>query len=248
VRVLLWLERQLAASRVSIALATPVVVFVVLDLAIQIIVRRVWGADDSLFLWEWQAILIPLLIFLAGYLVTMVAVIAQMRRLGWWRLLESNRSLDAIRSLNWRDFERFVAAAFTEKGWNPELVGQRGPDGGVDLLLKKGKQQAIVQCKQRRFPTGPYVTEAEVREFAGVITARKAVKGYLVTSGVFAPEAAEFGEKIPQLEMIDGNDLLAMVGRCPKCKAALQPKQGKYGLFLSCVRFPVCDGAVNLAA
>jgi hypothetical protein len=248
VRVLLWLERQLAASRVSIALAAPVVFFVLLDLAIQIIVRRMWAADNSLLLWEWQAIVIPLLIFLAGYAVTIVAVVAQMRRLGWWRLLESNRSLEAIRSLNWRDFERLVAAAFTEKGWNPELVGQRGPDGGVDLVLKKAKQQAIVQCKQRRFPTGPYVTETEVREFAGVLTARKAVKGYLVTSGVFAPDAVEFGEKIPQLEMIDGNDLLAMVGRCPKCKAALQPRQGKYGLFLSCVRFPVCDGAVNLAA
>jgi len=248
VNVLVWLERQLAASRLSIALATPVLVFVLLDLVTQIIVREFWGTGTSIFLWEWQAIVIPLFIFLAGYAVTMVAVVAQMRRWGWWRLLESNRSLDAIRSLNCADFERLVAAAFTEKGWNPQVVGQNGPDGGVDLILRKGKQQAIVQCKQRRFPTGAYVTELEVREFAGVITARKAAKGYLVTSGVFAPEAAEFGEKIAQMDLIDGNDLLAMVGRCPKCKAGLQPKQSKHGLFLSCVRYPDCDGALNLAA
>lgn len=92
------------------------------------------------------------------------------------------------------------------------------------------------------------MTEREVREFVGVIAARKAAKGFLVTSGVFAPEAKEFSEKIPQLEMIDGHDLLQMVGRCPKCRAGLQPKQGKYGLFLSCVRYPACDGALNLAA
>jgi restriction endonuclease/topoisomerase-like DNA binding C4 zinc finger protein len=246
-KVLAWLEHRLAAARLSIALATPVVVFVLLDLAVQAIVRQFWGSSDFL-LWEWQAITIPTLIFIAAYGVTIVAVVAQMRRWGWWRLLESNRSLDAIRSLNWRDFERFVAAAFTEKGWNPEVVGQSGPDGGIDLILRKGKQQALVQCKQRRFASGAYVTEQEVREFAGVVAARKAVKAYLVTSGVFAPEAAEFGEKIPQLELIDGTELLAMVGHCPKCKADLEPKQGKYGLFLSCVRYPECDGAVNLAA
>src|SRR5947209_7929828 len=156
--VLVWLERQLARTRASIALATPVVVFVLLDLAVQVIVHQIWSPDTSIFLWEWQAVLIPLFIFVAAYAVTIVAVVAQMRRWGWWRLLESNRSLDAIRSLNWRDFERLVAAAFAEKGWNPELVGQNSPDGGIDLTMKKGKQQAIVQCKQRRFPAGAYVT------------------------------------------------------------------------------------------
>ena len=246
-KALAWLEHQLAATRLSVALATPVVAFVILDLIVQAIVRQIWDTN-AFFLWEWQAVLIPSLIFVAAYAVTIVAVVAQMRRWGWWRLLESNRSLDTIRALNWRDFERFVAAAFSEKGWNPELVGQSGTDAGIDLLLRKGKQQAIVQCKQRRFPGGTYVTEHEVREFAGVVAARKAVKAYLVTSGVFAPEAAEFGDKIPQLEMIDGTELLAMVGRCPKCKAGLEPRQGKYGLFLSCVRYPDCDGAVNLAA
>jgi restriction system protein len=247
VKVLAWLEHQLATTRLSIALAIPVVVFVILDLAVQAIVRLIWDSN-AFFLWEWQAVLIPTVIFVAAYGVTIVAVVGQMRRWGWWRLLESNRSLDAIRALNWRDFERFVAAAFSEKGWNPEVVGQSGPDGGIDLVLRKGKQQAIVQCKQRRFPSGAYVTEHEVREFAGVVASRKAVKAYLVTSGVFAPEATEFGEKIGQLELIDGKDLLAMVGRCPKCKAGLEPKHGKYGLFLSCVRYPDCDGAVNLAA
>lgn len=244
-KFLAWVEHQLAAARLSIALATPVVVFVILDLGVQAIVRLLWD-HNAFFLWEWQAVLIPTFIFIGAYAVTIVAVVAQMRRWGWWRLLESNRSLDAVRGLSWPDFERLVAAAFTEKGWNPEVVGQS--DAAIDLVLRKGKQQAIVQCKQRRFPGGTYVTEHEVREFAGVVAARKAAKAYLVTSGVFAPEAAEFGDKIAQLEMIDGTELLAMVGRCPKCKAGLEPRQGKFGLFLSCVRHPNCDGAVNLAA
>jgi hypothetical protein len=241
-------EHQLAAARLSVAIAAPVLVFVILDLVIQGVVRELWFDGQSVFVWDWEAVLIPLVIFLVAYVVTIVAVVAQLKRTGWWRLLESSPALETIRGLSWRDFERLVAAAFTEKGWSPELVGQAGPEGGLDLLLRKAKQLAVVQCKQRWFSFGAYVTEREVREFVGVIAARKAVKGFLVTSGVFEPQAKEFGEKIPQLEMIDGHDLLSMVGRCPKCKAGLEPKQGKYGLFLSCVRYPSCDGALNLAA
>jgi restriction system protein len=236
-------------SRVSpkIAIAAPIALFLVLDGAAQLAIRGIWGAGQSLLLWEWSGFVVPLLVFVAAYLVGVVALAAQTRRFGWWRLLDSSRSLDTIRSLSWREFERFVAAAFAAKGWSPELVGQHGPDGGTDLFLRKGKERAIVQCKQRRFP-GAYVEAREVREFAGVITAGKLMQGFFVTSGVFTPEATEFAAKVSQLELIDGADLLVMFGHCPKCRASVEPKPGKYGVFLSCVRYPECDGALNLAA
>ena len=241
------LDRLLSRVRPEIAIAAPVGVFLVLDVAAQLLLRRIWGGGQSLLLWEWSALVIPLLGFLAAYVVTVVAVVSQLKRLGWWRLLDANRSLDTIRSLSWREFERLVAAAFAAKGWSPELVGQHGPDGGTDIFLRKGKQRAIVQCKQRRFP-GAYVEAREVREFVGVITGGKLMKGFFVTSGVFTPEATEFAAKVPQLELIDGADLLVMFGHCPKCRASVEPKRGKYGTFLSCVRYPDCDGALNLAA
>ena len=74
------------------------------------------------------------------------------------------------------------------------------------------------------------------------------MKGFFVTSGVFTPEATEFAAKVPQLELIDGTDLLIMFGHCPKCRASVEPKRGKYGVFLSCIRYPDCDGVINLAA
>jgi len=241
------LERLLSRVRPEIALSAPIALFLLLDGATQLAIRRIWAGGQPLALWEWTAFTVPLLAFVAAYLVTIVAVASQMKRLGWWRLLESNRSLDMIRSLSWREFERLVAAAFTAKGWAAELVGQDGPDGGTDLLLRKGKQRAIVQCKQRRFPLG-YVEASDVRQFVGVITAGKLMKGFFVTSGVFTPEATEFAAKVAQLELIDGADLLVMFGHCPKCRASVEPKHGKYGVFLSCVRYPDCDGALNLAA
>jgi ssDNA-binding Zn-finger/Zn-ribbon topoisomerase 1 len=242
-----WLDRRVAQVPLVVAVAMPIAAFLVLDLAIQQITLGAWGGTGSFGRWEWSAIVAPLLAFIPGYFVAIVAVSAQMKRSGWWRLLDSNRSLDTIRSLPWREFERLVAAGFTAKGWSAELVGQRGPDGGTDLLLRKGKQRAIVQCKQRRFPGG-YVDVREVREFAGVITAGKLMKGFFVTSGVFTPEATELAEKVPQLDLIDGAELLVMFGHCPKCRASIEPKHGKFGVFLSCVRYPECDGALNLAA
>ena len=240
-------DRFVCRVPLAIAVAMPIAVFLVADLAVQLIVLVVWGGTDSFARWEWSAVVIPFLAFIPAYLVAVVALAAQMKRLGWWRLLDSNQSLDTIRSLSWRDFERLVAGGFTAKGWSAELVGQRGPDGGTDLFLRKGKQRAIVQCKQRRFPGG-YVDVRDVREFAGVITAGKLMKGFFVTSGVFTPEATEFAEKIAQLELIDGAELLVMFGHCPKCRASIEPKHGKRGVFLSCVRYPECDGALNLAA
>jgi len=240
------LNRLFSRVGPGVAVSAPIALFLVLDGAAQLAIRRIWGGSQSLLLWQWSAFLIPLLAFLPAYLLTAVATVSQMRRLGWWRLLESNRSLDTIRSLSWREFERLVAAAFATKGWEPEMVGQDGPDGGTDIFLRKGKQRAIVQCKQRRFPG--YVEARDVREFVGVLTAGKLMKGFFVTSGVFAPEASEFAAKVPQLELIDGADLLAMFGHCPKCRASIEPKHGKYGVFLSCVRFPDCDGALNIAA
>lgn len=245
--VFTWLDRLVSRVPLAVAVAMPIAVFLVVDLAIQLILLEVFGSTDSLVRWEWSAVVVPLLAFIPGYFVAVVAVAVQMKRMGWWRLLDSNRSLDTIRSLPWREFERLVAAGFAAKGWSVELVGQRGPDRGTDLLLRKGKQRAIVQCKQRRFPGG-YVEARDVREFAGVITAGRLMKGFFVTSGVFTPEATEFAEKIPQLELVDGADLLVMFGHCPKCRAAIEPKHGKFGVFLSCVRYPDCDGALNLAA
>lgn len=174
--VVRFLERRLSRLRPEIAIGAPIAVFLVLDIAAQLLIRWIWGGGRSVVLWEWSAVLIPSLAFVAAYLVTIVAVAAQLKRMGWWRLLQSNQSLDAIRSLSWREFERIVAAAFTRKGWTPELVGQQGPDGGLDLVLRKGKQLAIVQCKQRRFLYGAYVGERDIREFVGVIAARKAMK------------------------------------------------------------------------
>lgn len=242
-----WLLAILHRSKLGPALAAPVFVFVALDLAGQLLLRQASGTSaGSGTTWEWAALTIPILAFTAAYALTVIAVGQQIRKAGWLRLLEMQASGEDLRSLPWQDFERVAAAAFARGGWIPELVGRAGPDGGIDLVLRRGKERAVAQCKQRRWKDNPYVTELEVRDFAGALLAEKASRGFFVTSGVFAPEAVAFAEKVPQIELIGSDDLFRMLGRCEKCGSRVTIKNGRYGRFLSCTDWKTCGWSADL--
>src|SRR5438105_7863843 len=46
---------------------------------------------------------------------------------------------NAIRDLSWREFEQLIGAHFAHQGFAVEETGQSGPDGGIDLKLRHGK-------------------------------------------------------------------------------------------------------------
>ena len=58
---------------------------------------------------------------------------------------EPAASLDVM---TWKEFELLVGEAFRQKGYKVTELGGAGPDGGVDLLLAKGGETTLVQCKQ----------------------------------------------------------------------------------------------------
>ena len=107
--------------------------------------------------------------------------IAQLRKLQQRRLLDSQTGLASIRELSWRDFERLLAEAFRRRGYQVEETGP-GPDGGVDLILRRGDQVTLVQAKQwNTFRVGVKI----VRELYGVQKAQGATTAIVVTSGRF---------------------------------------------------------------
>lgn len=75
-----------------------------------------------------------------------------------------------------------------------------GPDGGIDLVLRKGGEKYLVQCKQwRAFKVGVPV----VRELYGVMAAKGAAGGFVVTSGRFTKEAEDFASG-RNVKLLDG--------------------------------------------
>ncbi|MDZ5605183.1 restriction endonuclease [Pseudomonas sp. RP23018S] len=109
----------------------------------------------------------------------------------------------SIRQLTWHDFEVMTGEALRRQGYQVAET-KKGPDGGVDLILHKKGELFLVQCKQWR---SVRVGVKVVRELYGVMTARGAVGGFVVTSGGFTAEAERFA-KGTNVALVDGAELV----------------------------------------
>ena len=171
----------------------------------------------------------------------------------------------SLDGMTWQEFELLVGEAFRQKGFKVTELGGAGPDGGVDLVLIKGSETFLVQCKQwKAFKVGVDV----VRELYGVMAAKGAAGGFVVTSGKFTADAQEFARG-RNVTLVDGDKLFAMlqaaragikkgapaVGAttgpglsapaCPACGSTMVKREVKRGanagnVFLGCSTYPKC--------
>lgn len=178
----------------------------------------------------------------------------------------------AIAGMSWRDFELLIAEAFRRRGFSVQDQGGRGPDGGVDIVLAKGTERHLVQCKQWR---ATKVGVTVVRELYGVMSAKGAAGGFVVTSGAYTQDAIEFARG-RNIQLIDGAQLLTLMDTvrdmseqaqrnpahemketkrltpvCPKCSADMKLREAKKGpmagsKFWGCTSFPDCRGTLPL--
>ncbi len=118
-----------------------------------------------------------------------------------------SKASDALDGMSWREFEMLVGEGFRLQGYRVVETGGGGADGGVDLVLtrpgKNGGEKFLVQCKQwRAFKVGVDV----VRELYGVMAAKGATGGFVVTSGRFTADAIGFASG-RNLTLVDGPKL-----------------------------------------
>ena len=105
-------------------------------------------------------------------------------------------------ALSWAELEALVSAVYERQGYDVERAG-RGRDGGVELVLRRGRERFLVQC--RHWQPAPIGADA-IRELADVIAASRAKGGALVTLGSFTSDAVEVGRR-KGIELIGGSDL-----------------------------------------
>ena len=135
-----------------------------------------------------------------------------------WRRKERNQLVTevgnsqtaaALDGISWQQFEKLVGEGFRLQGYRVAETGGGGADGGVDLVLTRGSEKFVVQCKQwRAFKVGVDV----VRELYGVMAARGATGGFVVTSGRFTEDATEFAQG-RNIQLMDGAQLHALIRR-----------------------------------
>jgi restriction system protein len=177
-----------------------------------------------------------------------------------WRkrkLVDSQKDLDSIRALGWKEFEELVSEAYRRQGYSVVENAGAGPDEGIDLVLKKNGTMVLVQCKQWR---STKVGVNIIREVYGVMTAKKADSAIVITSGLFTQEAKNFAADKP-IDLVDGGQLIQLIvslqkGRvvpataassslCPKCGGEMVLRTAQRGShpgekFWGCSNFPRC--------
>jgi len=212
---------------------------------------------------------VPLLLsialsFLLKYIVPAALVVGAVTNLftavfsfSLFKSISRKGAKETIKNLSWQNFEFLLSEWFKKEGFNSEISGGGGPDGGVDIVLHKNGELFLVQCKHFK---AWKVSVKTVRELYGVMAAQKAAGGYVVTSGRFTNEARAFAQD-KNIELIDGRKLESIleagkvqnisvatlnIKTCPRSGHELVEKSGKYGKFLSCSAYPSCRYTENI--
>jgi restriction system protein len=197
------------------------------------------------------------------------ATVSYFKRSRSIRLFEDTRTAPgpAVASLTWQQFESLVAEGFRQRGFKVMEKGGAAPDGGVDLILARGHERFLVQCKQWRAQQVPVTI---VRELYGVMAAQHAAGGYVVTSGRFTKDAVAFAAG-RNIELIDGKTLPELLREtknsvaaatiaptnatntstpaCPRCNEPMISRVAKRGAnlgseFWGCRRYPKCTATL----
>jgi restriction system protein len=212
---------------------------------------------------------------MAGMFASIFVFTAAISAYHAWRrgeLLDRQTSVKSIKAVSWKDFEYLVSEAYRRKGYLVQENTGGGADGGVDLVLSKGGERILVQCKNWG---SSKVGVSIVRELFGVVTAEGASGGVVVCSGHFTNDAVEFAKGKP-ITLVDGAALSRLIGNvqkspkiqpsligdtqgaetlkpvvnaaaCPVCQSPMVMRTARRGKnagssFRGCTRYPKCRG------
>lgn len=180
------------------------------------------------------------------------------------RLFDAQSKTLELATLSWRQFESLVAEWFHRQGFQVAETGGGGPDGGIDLILRKEGRKELVQCKhwKRR-----QVTVTSVREMWGLLQHHQADCVWIVCTGEFTADAATFAAGKP-IRLVTGAQLGSFmqeikVGEqpspisaeaampattltCPRCGHGMIERQNRRtgDRFFGCETYPVCKGTL----
>ena len=216
------------------------------------------------------------LVLLVGLLGAVMSFIRRKQRQNLVEDVAAAQSASSLDGMSWDEFEILVGEAFRLQGYQVTETGGGGADGGIDLVLTKGNEKFLVQCKQwKAYKVGVDV----VRELYGVMAARGATGGVVVTFGQFTGDARAFADG-RNVQLVDGPKLFGLIKQakqslastsrqpnsnpqtaaqkadvapsCPQCGSAMVRRTARKGAnagseFWGCSRFPACKGVRNLA-
>lgn len=202
--------------------------------------------------------------YLAPFALLLAGLLSWIRKRRRTKMLfetEARSETAPLQALSWREFEQLVGAHFERRGCTVGFTPS-GADGGVDIVAKKGAEIFLIQCKQWR---ATKVGVGVVRELFGVMAARGATGGYVVSIGEFTDDARAFASG-RNIELIDAHALIGAPGPsklapaeselaqassgstvCPQCGSPMVRRTAQRGdqkgrSFFGCSTYPRCRG------
>jgi hypothetical protein len=155
-----------------------------------------------------------------------------------------------LRHLNSSEFEWLVGEIFRREGWTVVETGRPdGPDGNVDLRLRRDGNSILVQCKRW---TSRQVGVDEIRALAGTAVREglRAADAMFVTMSDYTGQARQEAKQLG-ITLVDGADLFLRMERarapqpCPICSRAMRLDQSDFGWWFRCLA-PGCKGKRDL--
>jgi restriction system protein len=200
-------------------------------------------------------------------MAAIISAITTFRQKKLYNNVATRTDVAVLNEMSWDEFEILVGEHFRRQGFQVSRQGGNGPDGGIDIVLKNKSETYLVQCKQwKAYKVGVQ----PVRELFGVMSARGAAGGYVVTSGMFTDEAQAFVKGL-NVELIDGRKLRQIIDNvrkpasaavrqtaavqqdpnCPKCGAEMKKRVARQGSnagnqFWGCSGYPACKGVLPI--
>lgn len=222
-------------------------------------------------LMRWNELALPNIPLFAATLVFLIFIVAGIA--GWTErkkrtaLLAKTTSLEKLRALSWREFEKLVGEAYRKEGYSVCDGPGNAADGGIDLDTRSPTgERVLIQCKHWK---SHKIGVPVVREMLGILTREKADRVVIIVTGGFTKEAVEWAKGQP-IELVDGFTLIERlksldhapaesnaveedastrsapdVESCPQCGGSLVIRTAKRGAhvgkqFMGCTAYPAC--------
>ncbi|WP_186429649.1 restriction endonuclease [Clostridium sp. BSD9I1] len=168
----------------------------------------------------WDEIKLIIVISVIGYAIFLIIETIKYSRLRRLFTLDINRLKHGIVRVNDlhdnltpNEFEHWCGEFLEKEGFLDVFVTAKGPDGGKDIICRKGNDKCYVECKRYAYSDNAKfkVDDNIVRKLIGAMVGDNITNGIIITSGVFTDEAINYIITLPsryKFDFYDGKDLV----------------------------------------
>lgn len=124
-------------------------------------------------------------------------------------LKEGMLTIDDLKYLSPKEFEHWCALFLKKQGFTDVIISPYDPDGGKDIVCKRGTETYYVECK--RYSKSNFVDVEVARKLVGAMEIDEIKNGIIITTGLLTEKAIDYIYSLPNpysITIYDGASLV----------------------------------------